>query len=250
MVAQPSADPPLYPVFHLYHIIYIRSHCLRRHFGASSLHAQAGSRAQELFVGDRHIERMATLSSTRNYAVRANVCGSATVEVHHRDIADIGRGLYWEQIFWLDFLGVRDKVAYRKNQVRRAYLERTMPRWGLASIDFAHGSSEGDALRQTSLTTSALIAWLFDCMRQFETAHAMCGEKFGTLVREMIDLSVFGLQCLVAAPSDHSVRRGYAYFTARHSPLAHDSSPLCITSTRMRAAANLCSDGWFTSMAT
>ena len=109
--------------------------------------------------------------------------------------------MMWEQQYWLDFLAVPDRASYRKTQVRRGYLEKTVSAWGLMDIDFVHGRAEGDSLRQTCLSSACLLAWLFDCHRQHEKAHSDKLSKFGHLVSEIIDISTHGTQHLDGAPS-------------------------------------------------
>ena len=144
---------------------------------------------------------MANLANTTAFPVRLNICGSSTIEVHHWHTSRIGRQYVWEQQYFLDFLGVADRRSYRKTQVQRQYLERTIARWSCMSCDFSHGSTDGDSIRQTNLSTQALISWVFDAHRQFATAHSGNLEQFGVVFRELTDASVIGAALLTARPS-------------------------------------------------
>ena len=125
------------------------------------------------------------------HALRSELLGSQVLAVYLSSERPVGLGAYsFEQRDWLEALGVKDKVDYRKREHTAGYVNRCISKWGLAGCDFFKGGGQG--VPTSRLSTSLLAAWLFTKLRHYEQGRdlprgrkvAGCLESFFAVAAE------------------------------------------------------------------
>ena len=104
-------------------------------------------------------------------AVRSRLLAGTVVPCYIREDRDVGRTMFWEQRYWLDALGVQDKVGFRKQEHRRGLWQRLQDEFDLEPWDFSRSSEAERAVGTVVLSTRGLIGWLLLKRSQTDT-HA------------------------------------------------------------------------------
>ena len=95
-------------------------------------------------------------TSLAPHTLRANLLGNDPVECYYWHTATPGTSLFFEQRSWLQSLGFRDGVEYRKRQRGDNTLENVAAEWQPLTPAFEHGRQEGMAMRTTIMRTDMM----------------------------------------------------------------------------------------------
>ena len=126
---------------------------------------------------------MASIVNTETVPVQSQLLGGAVLPVHQLVEAECGSAFYWEQRYWLDFIGIDNPKNYRKNEKRRQTLEKVIASWALSDSDFARPSGGELNARTLLFSSRMLLAWLFAMRRGQEKSNHNVDETIDKLER-------------------------------------------------------------------
>ena len=117
----------------------------------------------------------------------------AGAKLYRRVGGTLGQSILWEQQHMLKFLGVRDPVAYRKQQHKRGYLDRLCADWTLPDGSWVAGDAR---LGKTIvLATSLITPWLLSQISpRGGTARESTREQARVLLLSFSAMFLRGLQ--------------------------------------------------------
>ena len=109
--------------------------------------------------------------------------------------AELGRGaIYWTQSFFLQLLGIKDGVGYRKQQRKRRYIPTIEREWDLDGYNEVEAQPYGPRVSgQLSLRTDAILPWLLR-LHSPPAAHYHTFAKSARLIHAWLDKGMEGLR--------------------------------------------------------
>ena len=110
--------------------------------------------------------------------------------------AEMGSGaVFWTQSFWLQILGVKNAVEYRKQQKRRGYLPSIADDWQLHGLTFEEhpGGLTGG---QLCIRTDMMLPWLLRFQLPSQRRHVRLFSRSGGCVARWLRCSLMGMDRL------------------------------------------------------
>lgn len=80
--------------------------------------------------------------------------------VLHLPDGQSGRSFYFEQRWWLEAAGIKDAVAYRKQERKRNVLEQAVAEFHLDACDLSRPDGGATCISTISVSTRLLLGWL------------------------------------------------------------------------------------------